>query len=64
MDAGNTIFKELESDAPVPPYLKRALVSEMDIIRDSMQIVTHFTDHFLSASTIFISMLDDEEPNT
>jgi hypothetical protein len=64
MDTGNSIFKALESDTEVPTYLKTALVSEMDMIRNSMQIVTHFTEHFLTASTLVMAMLDDEEPNT
>lgn len=64
MQTGNTIFKELEAEVKVPEYLKTALVSEVDAIRNSMQVVTHFTEHFLNALTICISFAEKEEPNT
>jgi hypothetical protein len=64
MNSGDSIFKELESDEQAPEYLKRALISEVDTIRDSMQLVTHFTEHFLSALTICISAANIEESNT
>lgn len=43
-------LKDLEPDAQVPAYLKRALVSEIDLIRDAMQIVELFTDGLLSTA--------------
>ncbi|WP_149240932.1 hypothetical protein [Dyadobacter sp. 32] len=64
MQTGNAIFKELEADIKVPEYLKTALVSEVDTIRNSMQVVAHFTEHFLNALTISISFAEAEEPNT
>ncbi len=63
MPTGQEIFKDLESEAQVPEYLKAALVSEVDTIRDVMQVVTHFTEHFLSALTISIAVADIENTN-
>ena len=54
MSSGNTVFKELESTDEVPEYLKRALVSEVNTIRDTMHVIEHFTEHFLN--TIFVSL--------
>jgi hypothetical protein len=62
MTTGNSIFKELESNDPVPDYLKHALMSEVDTIRNTMQVVTHFTEHLLTALTFCLSTDDPEEP--
>lgn len=43
-------LKDLETDAHVPAYLKKALVSEIDMIRDTMQIVELFTDGLLTTA--------------
>ena len=63
MATGNSIFKELEPSDRVPDYLKHALVAEVDTIRNSMQIVTHFTEHFLTALTVCMSAATNEESN-
>jgi len=60
MPTGNSVFKELEPDNEVPEYLKHALVAEVDTIRNTMQVVTLFTEHFLSAITIGLSFNDNE----
>ncbi|WP_373513468.1 hypothetical protein [Persicitalea sp.] len=57
----NDVFKEMESDAEVPAYLKNALVSEVDFIRDTMQIVELFTDSLFSTALMCVS--DIEEPS-
>ncbi len=56
MSSGNSVFKDLESTEEVPEYLKRALVSEVNTIRDTMHVVTHFTEHFLSALVVSLSV--------
>lgn len=61
MSTGNSVFKELEPDSQVPDYLKHALVAEVDTIRNTMQIVTHFTEHFLTALTVGLSLAEEEE---
>ena len=61
MADGNSVFKELEPDDQVPDYLKLALVAEVDTIRNSMQIVSHFTEHLLSAATVCLSIDKNEE---
>jgi hypothetical protein len=60
MPNGNTVFKELEPDERVPEYLKRALVAEVDTIRNSMEVFTLFTEHFLTAITVAISEGSEE----
>lgn len=55
MPEGNNIFKELEPKEQVPEYLKRAIVAEVDTIRNSMEVVTLFTEHFLKTITVAIS---------
>ncbi|REA59937.1 hypothetical protein DSL64_16670 [Dyadobacter luteus] len=55
MAEGNNIFKELEPKEQVPEYLKRAIVAEVDTIRNSMEVVTLFTEHFLKTITVAIS---------
>lgn len=51
----NDAFKELEPNESVPEYLKGALVSEIDMIRDVIQFVNHFTDGFLSTALMCLS---------
>ena len=46
-------FKELESDAVCPPYIKTELVSEIDLIRNVMTVVElYIGDLFGMATTL------------
>jgi len=63
MTNGNSIFKELEPNEKVPEYLKHALVAEVDTIRNTMNVVTHFTDHLLKAMSFCLSAYENEESN-
>lgn len=56
MPSGNVVLKDLEPTDEVPAYLKRALVSEVNTIRDTMNVVEHFTEHFLSALVVSLSI--------
>ena len=58
MSSGNEVFKELESKDEVPEYLKRALVSEVNTIRDTMHVIEHFTEHFLNTLVVSLSIED------
>lgn len=60
MQDGNSAFKDLEPTDEVPAYLKNALISEVDTIRDTMQIVEHFTDNFLNAILVSLSISMDD----
>lgn len=60
MPSGNSVLKELEPTDEVPEYLKRALLSEVDTIRDTMTVVTHFTEHFLNALAVSLSSVDTD----
>ncbi|PWJ60134.1 hypothetical protein CLV98_101310 [Dyadobacter jejuensis] len=61
MPKGNDIFKEIAPDEKVPEYLKTALVSEVNTIRDAMHILNHFTENFLGSFVALISP-DDQAP--
>ena len=63
MSTGNSVFKQLEPKDQVPEYLKRALVAEVDTIRNTMQIVTHFTEQLLSSISICLAAYEDDESN-
>ena len=63
MTNGNSIFKELEPNDTLPEYLKHAIVAEVDTIRNTMNIVTHFTEHLLTALTICIPVAEDDTPH-
>jgi len=60
MPSGNSVLKDLEPTEEVPDYLKRALVSEVNTIRDTMSVVTHFTEHFLGALVVSLSVGDTD----
>lgn len=55
MSNSNAAFKELESGEEVPEYLKKALVSEVDTIRNTMQIISHFTENLINTVTVAMS---------
>lgn len=57
----NDVFKELEPDESVPDFLKEALVSEIDLIRDTIQLVTHFTDGFFSTALMCLSEFSESK---
>jgi len=44
----NTAFFDIDPDDKVPESLKKALVSEIDTIRNTMEIVTLFVGHFFN----------------
>lgn len=51
----NDVFKGLEPDEQVPNYLKHALVSEIDFIRDAIQVVTLYTNGLFSTALMCLS---------
>ncbi len=56
MEGSKSIFEKLQTDEKVPEYLKEALISEIDMIRDTMDIVSLFTE------TLFSSVVDLTSP--
>lgn len=54
----NDVFSELEPDIEVPAYLKNALISEIDLIRDTMQVVELFTDSLFSTALLCVSEIE------
>jgi hypothetical protein len=53
-------FKLLESDAQVPEHLKKALVSEIDTIRNGSTLVELFVGNFVNAITASFSAGNNE----
>ena len=43
-------FLDIDSDAKAPEALKKALVSEIDTIRSTMELVTLYVGHFFSVA--------------
>lgn len=54
-------FDELEPDDKVPEYLRHALVSEIDTIRDTLQVVSQFVDGFFRVALMSIPENNDDE---
>lgn len=54
----NNPFEELESEDKVPERLKKALVSEIDTIRDTMELVTLYVGHFFNAAGTIVNQND------
>ena len=50
-------FKALEPDASCPAYLKQEVVSEIDMIRNSLQVVEVYAYDIFAAFTVFVSEL-------
>ncbi len=58
MEKSNSdILKQLEAEGSVPEYLKTSLVSEIDLIKDSLQIVALFGGGFFMAALKAISSI-------
>lgn len=53
-------FKLLESDAQVPEQLKKALVSEIDTIRNASSLVELFVGNFVNSITASFSAGNEE----
>lgn len=49
MEDSKAIFDNLQTTDTVPEYLKEALISEIDTIRETMDIVTLFTETLFSS---------------
>lgn len=56
-------FKQLEPDVPCPPNLKGEIVSEIDLIRNSLQVVEVYAYDIFSVFVTFVSELIPNEEN-
>lgn len=54
-------FKQIEPDADCPPHLKAEIFSEIDLIRNSLQVVEVYAYDIFTAFTTFLSGLVPEE---
>ncbi len=57
---GENPFKLLESDAQVPEHLKKALVSEIDTIRNGSTLIELFVSNFINTVTTSFSAGNEE----
>lgn len=58
-------FKTIEPDALCPPHLKQELVSEIDLIRDALQVVELYSgDLFATVIGHLSGLADASLPNT
>lgn len=48
-------FKQLEPDAVCPPYLKTELISEIDLIRDTVTVIDLYIGNLLGIVSILIT---------
>ena len=55
-------LSDLMGDEQVPDFLKEALLSEVDLIRDTLEIVTLFTGFFVDTALMVIN--DDSSDRT
>jgi hypothetical protein len=55
MERNQLLFKEMESEEAPSEHLKTALVSEIDTLRNSMEVVTHFTEFLLTTCVSALS---------
>lgn len=51
----NNSFFDIDPDDKVPDSLKKALVSEIDTLRNTFEIVTLFVSNFFSAAEVMIN---------
>lgn len=63
MENANNPFRELEPDAICPPMLKSEIFSEIDLIRNTLQIVELFGYDVFSVFTTFLSGLEAGSPS-
>ena len=56
-------FKLIESDAQVPKHLKKALVSEIDTIRNASSLVELFVGNFVNAIVASFPAGSEETPS-
>jgi hypothetical protein len=61
MSENENPFKLLEPDGQVPEHLKKALVSEIDTIRNVSTVVELFVGNFINALTASFSNGSDVE---
>lgn len=54
-------FKLLETDAQVPKHLKKALISEIDTIRNASTLVELFVGNFVNTITASFSTGNEKQ---
>ncbi len=58
-DPGSDIIRQLEAEGTVPEYLKTSLVSEIDLIKDALQVVSLFGGVFFVAALKAVTSLSE-----
>lgn len=61
MSVPDNFLKDFEAEGPVPEYLKDALISEIDFIRDAMFLISHSVSHLMDTAVHLISEADSDK---
>lgn len=56
-------FKDLESDAVCPPHIRLELVTEINSIRNGMQVVELYVGDFLGLLSVLVTPNTQTPPN-
>lgn len=56
-------FKDLESDAICPPHIKLELITEIDVIRNSIQVVELYVGDLLGLLSVLVDPTTQTPPN-
>lgn len=56
-------FKEMEPDVSCPPNLKGEIISEIDLIRNSLQVVEMYAYDIFSVLILFLNGLTPNDDN-
>lgn len=57
-------FKKMEPDASCPPNLKGEITSEIDLIRNSLQVVEVYAYDIFTVFTVFLNgLIPDDSTN-
>ena len=63
MEKSNS-FKDLESDSMCPPHIKLELVTEIDLIRNSIKVVELYVGDFLGLLSVLVNPNVKTPPNS
>ncbi|GAB3246255.1 hypothetical protein GCM10027347_00990 [Larkinella harenae] len=58
MESLYNVFKEIELPDTCPPHVQEELVSEIDLIRNSLSVVELYVDDLLNVASTLFSIID------
>ena len=57
MDSIYDVFKEIELPDACPPHIKEELVSEIDLIRNSLSVVEVYVEDLFNVAATLVSII-------